>query len=315
MNLFIGIDGGQTSLKCVIVNESNHILGEGSGPGLIHLAAQGSRERYLESLTSALHQAWAMTHLPPQPVAAIGLGLTGVEFNSPEAEIVRGLVMQVQTAEAIAIDNDAYSALMGAHQGQPGVIVISGTGSIALGVNEAGQRQRVGGWGWLVGDEGSAMAIGRDGLRAALHDNDGSGPKTQLAQAFLDHFNIAHYADVKRKIYASDFGARGFAALATVVSQCAANEDTIASGLIQRHGAALATQAQAVIQGLHLSPHQQRVAPMSGAFAHVHGLQNAFTATLATIQPSAVVTSPAQSALMGAVFMAQKAWQTKHQAV
>jgi len=315
MNLFIGIDGGQTSLKCIIVNHSGHILGEGNGPGLIHLASQGSRERYLESLHSALYQAWATAKLPPQPVAAIGLGLTGVEFNSPEAEIVRGLVTQVQAAQTITIDNDAYSALMGAHQGQPGVIVISGTGSIALGVNEAGQRQRVGGWGWLVGDEGSAMAIGRDGLRAALHDNDGSGPKTQLTQAFLHYFDIRHYTDVKRKIYASDFGARGFAALATVVSQCAANEDSVACSLIQRHGSALATQAQAVIQGLHLPTHHQRVSPMSGAFAHVHGLQNAFTATLATIQPSASVTSPAQSALMGAVFMAQKAWQTKHQAV
>lgn len=304
---FIGIDGGQTSLKCVITQSNGGVLGEGTGPGLIHLAAQGSRERYYESLRTALGQAWAMAQLPPQPVAAIGLGLTGVEFASPEADLVRDIVREVQAAEAIAIDNDAYTALMGAHLGQPGVIVIAGTGSIALGINAAGQRQRVGGWGWLVGDEGSAMAIGRDGLRAALHANDGSGPRTALFAAFLAHFEIGHFADVKRKIYASDFGARGFASLATVVSQAAEQGDEVAQQLIRRHGAALAQQAQAAIHGLQLPAPDQRVSPMSGAFTHVHGLQSAFTAALADLQPSAQVVPPAQSALMGAVFMAQKA--------
>jgi N-acetylglucosamine kinase len=304
---FIGIDGGQTSLKCVLADGSGTVIGEGSGAGLIHLAAQGSRERYIGSLTKALNEAWHRAGCEPVNVAAIGLGLTGVEGGSPEAEIVRGLVAMIQPAERIVIENDAYAALVGAHEGKAGVIVIAGTGSIVLGQDNVGRRCRVGGWGWLVGDEGSAMAIGRDGLRAALHTYDGSGAETKLYSAFLQYFQIENYADVKRKIYASDFGSKGFATLAAITSQCASQGDVIASQIIQQHAESLAHQAQTVIKKLQLPQNDQCVSPMSGAFEHVWGLQSAFESALNRIQPSAIVHPPKHSALIGALFMAQRA--------
>ena len=80
--------------------------------------------------------------------------------DSAEAQVATRLVQALVSGADIHVVSDAETALYGAHGGGPGVIVIAGTGSIALGRNAAGREARAGGWGWLVDDAGSAFAIG-----------------------------------------------------------------------------------------------------------------------------------------------------------
>src|SRR5438128_2168812 len=166
-DLVIGIDGGQTSSQCALATAGGQVLGLGNGGPLVHFAVEGSRELFVASLREAVQAAWAAAGLTPRAVEVAALGLTGVEAGTPEAATVLELLPQVLQAHTVEVQNDAVAALFGAHLGNPGVIIIAGTGSISLGMGVDGQTARVGGWGWLVGDEGSAAIIGRNAVTAA----------------------------------------------------------------------------------------------------------------------------------------------------
>lgn len=304
--LVIGVDGGQTSTKCALVACDGRVMAYGQGGGLVHLAAAGARERHASALREAFASAWANAGLEPQPIAAIGLGLTGVEGDSLEATLVRQIVAELITARAIEVHSDAYAALIGAHGGRPGIIAISGTGSHILGMNATGELARAGGWGWLLGDEGSALWIGRSGLMAALHASDGTAGPTMLEAMMHEHFQVKALRDVKRRVYDSDFGAKGFAALAPLVSQAAAQGDAVAQSIMAQAARDLATQVMAVQRRLALPP-DVPVAPVGGAYEHVHGLRAGFMAALHEMNSQANVVDPQLPPVLGAALIALRA--------
>jgi N-acetylglucosamine kinase len=301
-----GVDGGQTSTKCALVNMEGRVLGYGAGGGLVHLAAEGARERHVAALREAFASAWAAAKLSPQPVVAVGLGLTGVEGGTAEAETVRAIVAEVIEAQHVAVYSDAYAALVGAHGGQPGIIAISGTGSHIMGLNAAGEVARAGGWGWLLGDEGSALWLGKYGLAAALRADDGVSQATALEALMRDHFKITSFREVKRIVYGSDFGAKGFASLAPLVSSAAQQGDAVALSLITQAARDLAAQVLAVQRRLAL-PDDAPVAPVGGAYEHVHGMHEGFNAALREINPAAHVVAPQHPPVVGAALIALRA--------
>jgi glucosamine kinase len=304
VRLICGIDGGQTSTRCVLATTESELLGRGTGGPLIHLSAYGAHDRFLASLGQALQEAWTAAGITQRPLAAIVLGATGVVAGSPEASAAAELLSALVQADVVHVCSDSMIALQGAHAGRPGVIVITGTGTIAFGMDSSGRTARAAGWGWLIGDEGSAFAIGRAGLRAACHAHDGTGPATSLSELVVQHFGIVNLHDVKRIISAPDFGAKGFAALAAVVSQAAERGDAVAIEIIREAGLALAQQTAAVVGKLDFGAEPVPVAPLGGAFNHVFGLKQAFVSAMETTSVSAVVTPPRLPAVLGAVLMA-----------
>lgn len=305
--LILGVDGGQTSTKCVLMDADGRVLGHGHGIGLIHLAAEGGPERMRQALRGCISSAFADAGIEARPLEAIGLGLSGItSATAPEAETVRKLVAETFAPRVVVVENDAYTALLGAHAGGPGVAAISGTGSIVCGINARGDLQRAGGWGWLLGDEGSALWIGRRGLMAALRAVDEIGPATALVGRFLSHFEIGDMPAVKPIVYRSDFGAKGFAALAAVVSDAARGGDAVAQGVIANGGAALAELVSAVVR--RLGPDAALpVAPVGGAFEHVHGLRDTFARELAQLAPGCPVIDAQAPPMHGAALMARRA--------
>lgn len=304
-----GVDGGQTSTKCALVSADGRVLGLGSGGGLIHLAAEGARARFAQSLGAAMATAWHNAGLTPQPIGAIGLGLTGVEGGSPEAAIVDEVARELTGASHVIVQSDAYAALFGAHAGQPGIIAIAGTGSHILGVNADGALARAGGWGWLLGDEGSALWIGQHGLMAALRAHDCVDQPTALEAMLRHHFNIDDFRSVKRLVYDSGFGARGFAGLAAVVSRAAEQGDEVALQLIHQAARDLARQVRAVQNRLNL-PANAPIAPVGGAVEHVHGLHDGFVAALRDGNPIANVVAPQHPPVIGAALLAMRVLQS-----
>ncbi len=305
-SLILGVDGGQTSTKCVLMNAEGRVLGHGTGAGLIHLAAEGGPERMRQALGTCIASAFADAGIETRPLDAIGLGLTGItSAEAPEAETVRTLVAESFAPRVVAVENDAYTALLGAHVGGPGVAAISGTGSIVCGLNARGDLERAGGWGWLLGDEGSGLWIGRRGLMAALRAVDGIGPPTALVDTFLKHFQVRDMLSVKPLIYRSDFGAKGFAALAAVVSDAARDGDAVAQGVIAAGGAALAELVTTVVRRLDPAA-ALPVAPVGGAFEHVFGLRDAFARELARLAPGCRVIDPRAAPMHGAALMARR---------
>ncbi len=305
-DLVMGVDGGQTSTKCALVTCDGCVLAYGLGSGLVHLAAAGAHERHTLALREAFASAWTSAGLKPRPVAAVGLGLTGVEGDTREAEQVRQIVAEVIEARAVEVHSDAYAALIGAHGGRPGIIAISGTGSHILGMNASGTLARAGGWGWLLGDEGSALWIGRRGLIAALHASDGTASPTILEAMMREHFQVASLCDVKRLVYDASFGAKGFAALAPLISRAATQGDETAQSIIAQAARDLAIQVSAVQRRLAL-PADVPVAPVGGAYEYVHGLRPGFVAALREMNPEANVVAPQWPPVLGAALMALKA--------
>jgi N-acetylglucosamine kinase len=204
------------------------------------------------------------------------------------------------------VHGDAYTALTGAHGGRPGIIAISGTGSHIMGMNASGDVARAGGWGWLLGDEGSALWLGKSGLAAALRAFDGVGEPTFLEALMREHFQIVTFREVKRLVYDSGFGAKGFAALAALVSSAAMQGDAVALKLISQAARDLAAQVMAVQQRLAL-PADVPVAPLGGAYEHVHGLREGFVAALREVNPRATVVAPQLPPVLGAALIALRA--------
>ena len=304
--LVIGVDGGQTSLKCALAGSDGTVLGLGQGSGLLHLAAAGGPERFLESLGEAVRQAWSAAGRAPRPVAALAMGLTGVtSADTPEAALAVQLAGRVVSAALVCADNDALPALKGAHGGQPGIICIAGTGAITLGVDAAGRLERAGGWGWLLGDEGSAFWIGREGLRAALRAQEGLGLPSALLAAFQAHFLVKDMIQVKRVVFGAGFAAQGFAALAALVAVAADNGDEVAAGIFRQAGAELAAAVRAVARRLDFGAQPVPVAPVGGAFEHFSLLRQAFKSEVEDTGAFTLV-EPRFSPLSGAVILARE---------
>jgi N-acetylglucosamine kinase-like BadF-type ATPase len=291
----------------VIATADGRIIGRGEGGPLIHLAAAGGPERFAASLEAAVAGAWETADRAPSEVEAVGLGITGVEADGDEAAIVARILPTVLAARVAAIQSDAVTALIGAHAGEPGIMAISGTGSVVFGRDRHDHSWRVGGWGWLLGDEGSALAIGRDGLIVALQAFDHAVEPTTLSAAFVEYFQVSRPRDIKNLVYAPDFGARGFGQLARVVSAEAEHGDRTAQAIVERHAQALARDVLAVTRELDFADGPIAVAAIGGAFEHVFGLRSNFELILGEASPRVNVGDAALPPVLGAVLLAAQA--------
>src|ERR671919_128842 len=178
----LGIDAGGTKTVCYLADASGQIIGEGRGGGA-NLQAHGELE--VEKVFHAvIDQAIGEHAILP---AAICLGVAGVD-RAEDDRVVRAIVRRLGFKSHALVVNDALVALIAGNGDEPGVVLISGTGSIAYGVNAAGYAARSGGWGYVLGDEGSGYWIGRSALAAAVREADGRGPKTRLTPLILEHF-------------------------------------------------------------------------------------------------------------------------------
>src|SRR5439155_26556427 len=130
--------------------------------------------------------------------------------------------------------NDALVALVAGAGAGAGVVIVAGTGSIAYGHDGSGHAARAGGWGYLLGDEGSGFWIGRRALAAVVRQADGRGPVTQLTGLILDRMGITRPGDLIHETYYRDLKRQAIAALAPLVQQAHAAGDAVADHILQR---------------------------------------------------------------------------------
>jgi glucosamine kinase len=312
--LLAGFDAGQTHTTCRLATAAGEVLAEGNGPGVGHLDAPEGEARFQEALRESLVRARArlVDQQRPQglwPLAAAAVGASGIEQASPEQE--RGLRLASQALglppARLIVTGDERTALAGALPEGEGILVISGTGTIALGRDRAGRHHRCAGWGWLLDGAGSAMDIGRDGLSLSLRMADGRQPDGPLRQALWAALGLAvedpaSPQRLKARVVAPGFGPAGFAALAPVVERQAAAGDALALGLLQRHGEALVEMVVAVAGHLELSA--PPLCTLGGAITHLACFRAAFGQALARALPACRWVTPAGDGCAGALGMA-----------
>jgi glucosamine kinase len=246
MQHVIGIDAGGTKTVCLLADEDGQIVSRARGAGA-NLQAVGELqvEKILHTLMA---QVLGDRRIVP---AAICLGIAGVDRPN-DAAIVSDIMHRIGLNSRIVIVNDALIALETGAPGQPGVVIISGTGSIAYGRNANGEAARSGGWGYVLGDEGSGYWIGRAALRAVLRAADYRGPRTLLTQMLLDHFQVSQPQLLLHEVYHHHLEPAAIGALATCVQVAFSEGDEAAAGILRGAADELEGSALSVARRLDL---------------------------------------------------------------
>ncbi len=258
---FLGVDGGQSSTVALIGDETGAVRGVGRAGPCNHVSAAESRERFINAVGGAVRAAQEAAGCVDVVFQGACLGFSGGPHDK------EALTKETMSARHYAITNDAHIALTGALAGEPGIITIAGTGSIAYGRNTSGKTARAGGWGYAFGDEGSAFDLVRQALRAMLRFEEGWGPATGLRDALL-HATGAHDSnDLVHRFYTPEYPRARVASYAPLVDDAANNGDAVAREIL--HGAAqgLAMYVAAVRRQLFHRGETAQVSYIGGVFA------------------------------------------------
>ncbi len=259
--LFLGVDGGQSSTTAVIGDETGRILARAVGSPCNRATTGPGKERLGRVTGELLLRALEAAGLPAGTAfESACFGMSGGPDD--KREILAGLV----PGAVVDVTNDAEAALEGATRGGPGVVVIAGTGSIALGRDPGGKRARCGGWGYVFGDDGSAYDIVRYALRAALAAEEGWGRPTELGDLFLHATGCRTVNEALHRFYDPDWPRDRLAALAVGVDTAARDGDALAATLLLEAGGTLAGLAARVARFLQMPSSVSAAFPCGGVF-------------------------------------------------
>jgi N-acetylglucosamine kinase-like BadF-type ATPase len=248
--VLVGVDGGASKTRAVAVAGDGRVL----ATSIVRSASAYHREPEEAAgvVLDAIREALAEAGVSP-PVTALGAGLAGADDPMIHDRLDRALVA-ARVASTVLIDHDAAAALAGGAALAPGIVIVSGTGSVAFGVDAAGRRARAGGWGPLLDDEGSGYAVGRAVLRAAMRDHDGRDEATALSDAVRRRFGVTNLRALK--VAVRGIGIDEVAAVAPLAVAAARDGDAVAIRILGRAGEGLASMVWAVARGLgwHATP-------------------------------------------------------------
>lgn len=295
----LGIDAGGTKTVCLLADGEGRVRASARGPGA-NLQSLGELE-----VEKVLHEVMESVLADERTApAAICLGIAGVDRPHDNA-IICGIMRRIGHKAPVLVVNDALAALVaGAGDEGPGIVLIAGTGSICYGRNQAGLAARAGGWGYLLGDEGSGWWIGRETLSAVMRAGDGRGPATLLTSRVLEHFAFEQVSDLVHEVYYRDTRRRAVAGLSGLVQGAADDGDVVARQILSGAADELALAVRSVATRLEMRGLQFPLVLSGSLFRIVPTLLSDVLARLAEVaprsQPRVLDVEPA----MGAVRLA-----------
>lgn len=294
----LGIDAGGSKTIALLADGSGRIVGEGRSSGAnLHTEGELQVEKVLHAV---IEQA---TEGRGKLLDAACLGIAGVDRES-DNRVIREIMRRLGFRSNLLIVNDALIALVAGAGASPGVVVISGTGSIAYGVSHRGVAARAGGWGPTLGDEGSGYWIGRRALEAVVRDADGRGPRTHLTPRVLEFFNLARPELLVSEIYHQPQGRRDIAALAPVVDQARADGDLVAAEIMIDAANELAKAAASVIFRLEMRGERFPILLAGGMLKRSDWLAAEVARRMAEVAPRSEVRPLTNEPVLGAVRLA-----------
>lgn len=303
MNYVLGIDGGGTKTISAIADIEGHLLSFGrSGPSNpLAVGEISAKKSIMEAIDDAINRSGV--NISRFKVACLGIAGAG---NISGKSIMERITKELDIADKVIIENDATIALVGATACSYGVIVIAGTGSVAFGINEYGERWRAGGWGYIVGDEGSGYDIGRKAIMDALRSYDGRGPKTLLLYEITKHFNLSSIDEIIERIYVAGMERHEIAALAPLVAKAAGEGDKVAKRILNEAGRELGLAAKAVIKKLRMENDEFDLAVTGGVFKAGEMVLNPFKKIIKKVAPKCRIICPKFEPVIGAILLALK---------
>jgi glucosamine kinase len=292
--ILIGADVGGTK-TAVAVSRDGVIVGRAEGPGAAVRPgrALASASTIIEVVRGALSDAGRLTG----DVLVVGAAGAG---RAPEREELRTAIRSENIVSSVVVTTDIEIALAAAFADGPGIVVSAGTGSVAVGRDQRGERHRIGGYGWQMGDEGSGYAIGRASLGAVSRAADGRSPPTALRERILE---ATRSADVDALVrWAAGASPAEVAALAPHVLAVAAAGDPLAQGIADYAARELSQLAICLLPKMDLTP-PVPVAITGGLLSQDQPLRRALLAKL-NQEPAFQPTDAPVDAVAGALLLA-----------
>lgn len=294
----LGIDAGGTKTVCHLADEHGTLVAEARAGGAnLQAAGELQVEKVLHDVMDA---AIGDRDIVP---AAICLGIAGVD-RPDDSAVVRGIMRRIGFKARVLVVNDALVALEAGAPGVPGVVIISGTGSIAYGRNSHNEGARAGGWGHVLGDEGSGYWIGRAALRAVLREADRRGPRTALTPLLLKHFDVAESQSLIHEVYQNRLRPAAIGALAECVQAAFTGGDEAATGILRAAADELESAGLSVARRLALERARFPFILAGGIFRAVPWLHDELHRRLPVAMPGAEVRLLDREPAAGAVSLA-----------
>jgi glucosamine kinase len=294
-----GIDGGQTSTAAAVARADGTILGRGTGPPADLVGEpRGAFARQRDALAAALAAAFKGAGLPETtPLEALVIGLSGHDAGSPAPFVL-------SSASVELFVHDTAIAHAGALGGGAGIVVLAGTGSVALGNAVAGGPcVRAGGWGYYFGDAGSALWIAREAVALAMVDAD-RGDASPLGQAALKFFRTPDLRTLQHAFAHGELTRPALAAFAgSALALADRSPDPSGVGRLREAAAEALAELAGIVDDRLTNGGRRRVSYAGGVFAN-DGLRRAFEARLRVRIPHALIVPPLGDPLAGAIVMA-----------
>jgi N-acetylglucosamine kinase-like BadF-type ATPase len=245
----IGVDGGGTKTEAVAM------LVDGTALCTVHSGSTNKRANPIEQVTTNLKQLFQqiLNHESTRghECVSVGMGLAGVldDQDANQVSLIVETYFKEQNLRCpIILKSDVEIVLINTLRSEFGIAVISGTGSNLFGMTPDYKKYNVGGWGHLLGDEGSGYVIGLRTLQAVMQSYDGILPPTQLTSRIIQHYELQQVTDLINYIYRPEISKADIARFARICIEASQQQDELAISIIKRSAQELATSTFALIQ-------------------------------------------------------------------
>jgi N-acetylmuramic acid 6-phosphate etherase len=310
-DLYLGIDGGGTHTVALLARAESGpgrgwtLIGRGeAGPS--NLQAVGSA-RALDALNEAVGKAFAAARLARRTVSAACLGLAGAGRPEDQA-LIKEWAAGIKLAASVEVSGDASLLLAAGTPHGWGVAVVAGTGSMAFARDAAGSKARAGGWGYLLGDEGSGYALVVSALQAVARAADGRGPATELTGRLLERLGLTRANELIGAIYRGGLDRTALAALAPVVFEIADAGDETAAAIVSQGAGQLAELVAAAARQAGVQDMPFPLALAGGVLLATPRYQEKVVMNLTShglrVEPVTLVPEPAEGAVRMALLAA-----------
>lgn len=291
---FLGVDGGGTRTTAIVADEEGRVelavVGES-----INYRSMGM-ERARRHLGEVVREANRRLGIDGYEAAFIGNSALGEEADPADLE---ALTAGVVVSDRLGMHSDAYIALMALTSGKPGILVISGTGSMAIGRNRDGELMTAGGWGHRLGDQGSAFDIAWKGIKASVAGIEGLADRTLLSEAAIRYFGVTDMKDLIPLFYAPSMERHILAGFASEVANVARRGDRVAADIMAGAVRDLVRHAAVLAEKLGIA--NVEIGASGGVFRHNAYVFESFKRELQARYPAAEVSLLALPPEAGAI--------------
>lgn len=289
----VGMDGGGTGTNIQAYGRNHSSLGEWK-VGPLNINGQ-SYEKTAETVRNAIHMV-RQSGLSIEDCKGICIGAAGIS-NKDTASVITQALQEEGVKGKIKLVGDHETALAAAFPDMWGIILISGTGSICYGRDRYGTRYRVGGYGHIIDDDGSAYAIGRDILRAVALEYDGREEATSLKEAVFDRLGLSSMEELITWLYSPERTKKEIAALAPL-AEAEEERDSAAARIIEKASRELSTMAATMLCKL---PEAEKIVLGGSVFLKNQRIRERFIEHIGRSYPQIQIENMSENAAVGAV--------------